>query len=284
MPRVAIGFFGLVTRNLAATLPSLERHVFRVLDAAPLVYEVIVHAMLVLSVADPRSGTLGLGPSNSAPTVNVTVKLDPYSVVRLRPCVFEMEDQGLARHDVVARQKALSQPMPDLWQDGYVSMRNYLVALHSLSRLGRLIAAREAVTGAPFDVVMVLRADTVVLCDVDLPARLHTLLKHAAESARMPPKQRDEGIVVIPMWGRWGGINDRFAYGSRRAMLNGYLGREAVAWEALQHGSHPRNGEKLLRTVLRKVHRVQTRHTSVVVQRFRPTGTGPADIVQMRDD
>jgi hypothetical protein len=91
------------------------------------------------------------------------------------------------------------------------------------------------------------------------------------------------GIVAVPPWGRWGGVNDRFAYGARGPMVDSYCGRERFAWAKLAAGTHKRNGEHLLRDVLREQH-VDVRHTSAVFQRFRPTGLGPDDVLGMVDD
>lgn len=299
-PKLAVGFFGLVYRNLAATIPTLERHVFAPLDRAPLVYDVLLHTLLVLS--EPLGGT-GLKDPPAwlvARNGSGSVRLDPFSLVLLRPCIFEVEDQGLARADIAARRAKLARDIPDFWHDNYRSVNNYLVALHSLARLGALIRGREGVLGGQYDVVLVLRADTRFLCDVDLPLRLPALLKANSMAARasrrarptkrargvrghLSPPSASNGIVVVPPWGRWGGTNDRFAYGCRTAMLETYLGRGQAAWELLAAGKHQRNGEHLLRSVLRRAG-VEIRHTSVVVQRFRPLGLGKDDWVGMADD
>ncbi|KAJ1621045.1 hypothetical protein T492DRAFT_1073518 [Pavlovales sp. CCMP2436] len=263
--------------------------------------------MLVTSepVGAPGGGAMLDAPAwVRAANGTVSTPLDPYSLVLLRPCVFEVEDQELARAAIERRQAALGKQMPDLWHDNYRSMRNYLVALHSLGRLADLVRAREAsaLGGLVYDAVLVLRADTVFLCPVDLPTRLPTILADEAARAAAPRHGaapvlgRDgrrvwvrssgsvsAGIVAVPLWGRWGGTNDRFAFGGRSAMLDVYLGREGPAWQLLADGSHKRNGEHLLRDLL-KTRGVDVRHTQVVVQRFRPIGTGARDIVGMADD
>ncbi|KAG8465241.1 hypothetical protein KFE25_012604 [Diacronema lutheri] len=324
-PRVAVGFFGLVYRNLAATLPSIERHVFAPLDAAPLRYDVLLHAMLVLR--EPLGGANTLAPPAWVTARNGTghVRLDPYSFVLLRPCAFEIEDQALALRAIAARQARLLRAVPDLWHDNYRSVHNYLVALRSLGRLAQLVRSRETALGQPYDAVLVLRGDTRFLCDVDLPRRLPDLVADAdarraaagrraapltaaaaAAAARAPRRQLKRGnsafarravnlqsgraahsggvgIVAVPLWGRWGGTNDRFAFGSREAMLDVYCAREDAAWRLLEAGAHKRNGEHLLRDVLH-ASGVAVKHTAVVMQRFRTLGLGAADWVGMVDD
>jgi hypothetical protein len=288
LPRLAVGFFGLVYRNLAHTLPSLERHLFAPLDVAPLTYEVFMHTLLVQSEA---LGGENIRPENVPEWVTSKlagengsrVALDPYSFVLLRPCIFEVEDQDTARDAIVRRQTALRSPLPDLWHDNYRSMRNYLTALHSLGRLATIILMRERAVGARFDLVLTARADTRFLCDTELPLRMPAILAAERERLSAPVRTRTAGIVAVPLWGRWGGINDRFAFGARDPMLSLYCGREKWAWAQIEAGKHKRNGEKLLRDVLR-LNGADIKHTSMVVQRFRTSGPAAADVLGMRDD
>jgi len=127
------------------------------------------------------------------------------------------------------------------------------------------------------------RADSIHLCELDLPIRIPAILRHTRSSQPLGAKGRIEGLVAVPLWGRWGGINDRFAFGDSPGM-HIYMQRGELAWQALLTNTHPRNGEHLLRTQLRGAHRISVRHTAAVTQRFRPTGTGPRDIVGLFDD
>lgn len=288
LPRVAVGFFGLAYRNLAHTLPSLESHLFAPLDAAPLTYEVFVHTLLVQSEAlggeKTRAQSVPDWVKRELARENRTrVSLDPYSFVLLRPCIFEVEDQDTVRDDIIRKQSVLRRPLPDLWRDNYRSVRNYLTALHSISRLATIITTRERAVDARFDLVLVARADTRLLCDTELPLRMLAIL--VAERKRMLAAKRTHsaGIVAVPPWGGWGGINDRFAFGARDPMLGLYCRREQWAWERFQAGTHPRNGETLLDGVLRE-YRVDVKHSSMVVQRFRTTGPAAGDVLAMRDD
>lgn len=285
---MAVGFFGLVYRNLAHTLPSLEQHLFAPLDAAPLTYEVFMHTLLVQSEALGGDNTRAESvpewvTSKLARENGSRVLLDPYSFVLLRPCIFEVEDQDTARDAIIRRQAALRSPLPDLWHDNYRSVRNYLTALHSIGRLATIITTRENAVGARFDLVLTARADTRLLCDTELPLRVPAILAAERERMRAPSKVRGAGVVAVPLWGRWGGINDRFAFGARDPMLGLYCGRERWAWAQIEAGKHKRNGEKLLRDVLR-LNGADIKHTSMVVQRFRPIGPAATDVLGMRDD
>lgn len=271
MPLLAVGFFGLVYRNLANTIPSLERHLFAVLDTAPLVYEVFVHTFMVQAEEVHVDGQV------------IRVSLDPYSFILLRPCIFEVEDQHMANAEIRRRQKSMVHALPDLWHDNYRSLRNYLIALRSVERLAAIIYARETVVGARFDMVLIARADTRLLCDVDLPSRMAAILVAEHERMREPVGARKAGIVTVPIWGHFGGVNDRFAYGARDPMLRLYCGRERWAWLHLAADTHMRNGEQLLKYVLRD-NGVDIRHTSMIVQRFRPLGLRATDVLSMRDD
>lgn len=242
---VAVGFFGLPYRNLLASLPFIERHCFDVLRNDDVTFDVFVHSMFVTNAHHSVSAK--------------TVQLDPYSVVLLRPCVFEVEHQATVAASIHRRIKSLAQFPSNLWHGDLESVTNYLVALRSLRRLAVLIEERAVSTGRPYDAVVVMRADTLLTCDVDV-------LKKVQFFRRRP----NAGAVCAPSFGSFGGVNDRFAVGTTREMTHVYMQREREAWQALGNGSHPTNSEKLLGRVL---HRSGARRcaTAVVVQRIRPS-------------
>jgi hypothetical protein len=284
-PRIAIGIFGLAYRNLPATLPSFEQNLFGVLDRAAIKYEVFLHAMLVLTEALQTRGVTLSADLLQGRKPSDRIALDPYSFVLLRPCIFEVEDQGLALKRLQGRRGRLPTKMPDLWKDNYHSVNNYLIALHSLERLGKLISERERSVGALFNLVLVLRADTRLLCPTDLPQRADAIL--AREAVRLAPIAPGAppvggGIVAIPTWGSYGGANDRFVFGARDAVLSTYLNRSEPAWESFVAGAHPRNSEQMLMRVMRAGH-VDVKHTAMVVQRVRATGLGSPTLLTTND-
>ena len=57
--RIAIAFYGL-SRNLKTTLPSIERHVFEVLDNNSIVYDVFWSSLDAAHVTNKRSGEKNL--------------------------------------------------------------------------------------------------------------------------------------------------------------------------------------------------------------------------------
>ena len=57
--RIAIAFYGL-SRNLKSTLPTIERHVFEVLDNNSIVYDVFWSSLDAAHVTNKRSGEKNL--------------------------------------------------------------------------------------------------------------------------------------------------------------------------------------------------------------------------------
>jgi hypothetical protein len=272
-PRVAIGIFGLAYRNLPATLPSFEQNLFGVLDKAAITHEVFLHTMLVLTEALQTRGVTLPSDLLRRHKRSDRIALDPYSFVLLRPCVFEVEDQGLALKRIEGKKGRLTTKMPDLWHDNYRSVNNYLIALHSLERLGKLISERERSVGVQFNLVLVLRADTRLLCPTDLPQCADAILaREASRLAQITPGAPPVGggIVAIPTWGSYRGANDRFVFGARDAVLSTYLNRSEPVWKSFVAGTHPGNSEQMLMRVMRAGH-VDVKHTAMVVQRVRAT-------------
>ena len=91
---------------------------------------------------------------------------------------------------------------------------NLAAALHSLHRVTSLWEARAA----RYSWVLYLRPDLRFLSDLDLP-RLRAFLHHAP----------DQAAIATPGFAKWGGLNDRLAFGPPSAMLA--YGRRGEALE-----------------------------------------------------
>ena len=103
----------------------------------------------------------------------------------------------------------------DPWPDNpRLSLRYYARQLHSLHRVTSLWEARAA----RYSWVLYLRPDLRFLSDLDLP-RLRAFLHHAP----------DQEAIATPGFAKWGGLNDRLAFGPPSAMLA--YGRRGEALE-----------------------------------------------------
>mmetsp|Transcript_3492 Transcript_3492/g.8799 ORF Transcript_3492/g.8799 Transcript_3492/m.8799 type:complete len:380 (-) Transcript_3492:87-1226(-) len=254
---IAVGFYGLAYRGLDVTLHAIERHCFQVLCSHGISFDVLVHTYFVLSAHASGSNDSHLVP------------LDPYAVVRLRPCVLEMEDQATVLDDIQRRIAAQGVHLQDLWRDGLRSVHSYLLALRSLSRLTAVMRTRSVGVGREYDAVLLLRADTLLTCDVDVPQLIPVLRSRAmhASGGLM------SGLVCTPVWGTFGGVNDRLLLGTANATFHLIAHREVTANKLFARGTHPQNGEALLASVLASL-RVERCRTSMVVQRVRPHADG----------
>mmetsp|Transcript_2929 Transcript_2929/g.8664 ORF Transcript_2929/g.8664 Transcript_2929/m.8664 type:complete len:392 (+) Transcript_2929:483-1658(+) len=250
---IAVGFYGLAYRGLEFTLPSIEQHCFRILAKHGISFDLLVHTYFVT-----HAHASGMGDSYLEP-------LDPYAVVRLRPCVLEMEDQATVLADLKARIALEGASLQDLWNDGLKSVHNYLLALRSLSRLAAIGRMRSAEIDRTYDAVLILRADTLLTCDVDLPRLIPALVQKGKSAFGRGPRE----LLCTAVWGAFGGVNDRLLIGTANATFTLMSMRQAVAQKNLFKGTHPANGETLLRRVLVSIgiHRCAT---SMVVQRLRP--------------
>lgn len=266
-PRVAIGFYGLV-RNMTLVLPSIERHVFDVLDRASISYDVFVHSMFLRRVSNLRSG-------------EKDVPLDPYDFIRLRPCVFEVKHQGVA-----LEQSNLSTSGTDgqalriqPWGDGLASIHNLLIALESQHALARLIARHARDLNVTYDAVAALRPDVAYVRDIDLPEALPTLMASASTPTVYTPDfgygVMANGTFVRPYAQQSCCLSDRLAFGHVAPMLNVYMTR-GDGWirdarGRLSKGQAVLDGERYLKLTLSRA-RISTKNSIMRVLRVRANG------------
>ena len=203
---------------MTLVLPSIERHVFDVLDRASISYDVFVHSMFLRRVSNLRSG-------------EKDVPLDPYDFIRLRPCVFEVKHQGVA-----LEQSNLSTSGTDgqalriqPWGDGLASIHNLLIALESQHALARLIARHARDLNVTYDAVAALRPDVAYVRDIDLPEALPTLMASASTPTVYTPDfgygVMANGTFVRPYAQQSCCLSDRLAFGHVAPMLNVYMTR-----------------------------------------------------------
>lgn len=208
--RIGIGFFGL-PRSTPWTLPSLEQHLIAPARALGDV-DVRYHLYRQQRVVNVRSGEdAALPPAHYAPFDAWAGELESADGVA--------EAAGLARWSSYG----------DAYGDGFASLRNLLLQLHSLERLTLQFDAD------PPDLVVFVRPD-LTLHD-SLAGDLREVLTRPVDTVR------------LPSWQWNGGYNDRFALCRRDALaVYGHRIRQVARFLDTRGG--PLHAERLLRFAL----------------------------------
>ena len=199
--RVAVCFFGQV-KNYKHVADSVQRHVFDVLDKTGLAYDVFAHTFNQSDFTNPRNREqhLPIDPASLQDNLAIPPTAMLYDNLAAADSAYNLTAL-LARGD----------PWPD---NPRLSLRYYARQLHSLHRVTSLWEARAA----RYSWVLYLRPDLRFLSDLDLP-RLRAFLHHAP----------DQAAIATPGFAKWGGLNDRLAFGPPSAMLA--YGRRGEALE-----------------------------------------------------
>jgi hypothetical protein len=243
-PRVALCFYGLI-RNLDLVLGSIERHIFGILDHAGVEYDVFVHSLFLTKLDNKRSGE-----SNQ--------RLNPYNFARLRPCVFEVEDQNQIRATLM-QQYLKMHKNADLWNDNFASVGNLLCAMHSSSRVAALARGYSQSNGSNYSAVVALRADVAYLRDLNVT----DLVKLKQNERRILTPD----CSVIIHNGVRNGYNDRFAMGGADVMLDVFLKIRGASWM-----QQPSPGEQFLKFSFFPQNHLQHGDTNMRLIRVRNNG------------
>jgi hypothetical protein len=240
--RIAACFFGL-SRNLAATLPSIQSNLLAPLKATANGFvDVFVHALLRSSLVSPRapfacvsrrafrpisllcspsrfpSLSRSLSPIRTQTNLRsgeFDVPLNMEDFLTLSPCRFTAEDQDAVDQEISFESLARS------WLSAAASSScnrvgcfldvgskiNALHALYSLQKVAQLVQSYERSANIKYTHVVAARPDTSFLSPLPL-------------SEVALPRMRG---VRIPNTHQWAGINDRFAWGEARDMLDVYM-------------------------------------------------------------
>jgi len=199
-PLIAVCHYGLF-RDLARTLPSLQENVYAPLRAQLGGVDIFVHALLLPSIWNARSGEKG-------------DSLDPRAFLGISPaCRYAAEDQDEVDLRLAGKRKQVGDHKPAF----SVSARavkydlsttlNALRATYSLQKTADMARAHELIGQFQYRFVAAVRPDTAVFSPVHLP----DILLKASHA------------IMVPNTHHWGGVNDRFALGTRRAMLDVYM-------------------------------------------------------------
>jgi hypothetical protein len=224
MPKVAICFFG-ITRSLSHTISSIECNV---LDPARKLGNVSIysHFFLQKNIINPRSGEQGQN------------KLDEHRLLPSDWIQLEEPDACLSHYDFDALKS-----WGDAWNDDFMSLRNLVHQLHSLSAVTTAALADGA------DICLFCRPDLTYHDSLSRPIK-------RAVSARAP-------MVLLPYWQPCGGLNDRFAICAGRDAISAYGHRIRSAHDFCAVTSSPLHSELLLAYSLADVkvdiHRIASR-------------------------
>jgi hypothetical protein len=200
-PRIAICHYGLF-RDLEHTLPSLRMNVQAPLERQVGGIDIFVHALLFPRIYNPRSGETGnnLDPQaffGMAPACRYAAEDQDEVDLRLAGKCMEVGDHNLSAFS--ARTGSVSYDMS--------TTRNALRAMYSLQKTADMVRAHEMVGHFQYRFVGAVRPDTAVFTPVQLPGLMF----------------QTANAIMVPNSHHWKGINDRFALGTRRAMLDVYM-------------------------------------------------------------
>jgi len=219
--RIAVGFYGFAGRSLGHTAPGIESGLLAPLRRVSAL-DVFVHAMTAVAIETKHF------VSEHTPGGAQCIGF----VELLAPCTYEAADQAEVdkKYDLPARvegTRARSEGVLHRYNDG-PTLLNIYRSRYSLSRVGKLIAAREVRAGFRYHFVVAARPDSSFTSAV--PFNLGSL----AEADIWVPDFAHGHVSIQPdntLVG--GGVSDRFALGRRDAMLGAYL----TQWEQQLNGS-----------------------------------------------
>lgn len=224
--RSALVLFGLVQRSIRHIAPSLREYVIGPLAERGEV-DVFFHSWDVRQLHNPRAG-------------EASVPIDPADVERFLPEArgrFDSEEgfERLISWDPIFKHN----PMRHHCRSddaARVAIRNAILTLHSLE----MGFDQLQESGNSYDLVVASRADIRFLKPLPLPATLEPWEVH------------------LPSFHGWGGVNDRFAFGSphamdvyarRSAFFDGWMlnpGRENPEWVLMKWLARNRVDVKLI--------------------------------------
>ena len=219
---IAVGITG-ISRGLQYTLPSIRKHVFKVLEEHNFAYDV-----LWSTVSNPYF---------------FEHRMDEFEVQKMQPCLFSIEPQEIVKH---TRWKMFCETRGFICRDGLVrniagkvygpgglaytrmdrrhfgkyvtprltQLKNYMCGFDSQSRLAHMIRTRADMNQFSYDAVLVIRPDVAFIRDIDLPQKFPSILTHSSH-------------IWIPDFQEFDGLNDRAAFGGQEIMLK-YLERGDV--------------------------------------------------------
>ena len=230
---VNICFFG-VNRSLSATINSINKYLFDYLDQRSITYSVYGSFMKIDRFSNLRSNEIDQKPEQSESDL---IKFDGIKHL----------DQGaiddLIRWDQVFRYGDTYDQIKgaeDL-QEKNSTTKNVFRSLFCLKSSYALIP--PSLQGRP---IIFLRPDIEILSDLDFEFHLSLLSRKRKKYAF----GETDGVVVLPNWHSWDGLNDRFAMCSSGNASSAYANRFDGLLTYLDLSKHPIHPESYLLQVL----------------------------------
>jgi len=252
-PKVALCIYGLV-RSVHTTRSTLQQHVrlpLRNIGGT----DTFVHTLLRSVINDPRSNEHDVG-------------LHPADFLFLGPmCRFTAEDGDA----IDARELLNASILNAVYAKTNVSypvgtLKNWLRAMYSLKMVAEMAIAHEEKGSFQYRLVAAVRPDTAFL--TELPRQQLDFLFQAREAH-----------VLVPDFHHYGGVNDRFALGTRNAMFFAHMDRLArlkkmLISRAQGLGTYSNSEGLLCRQLL--ANRIRVLLANLCVVRVRTNGDCPS--------
>ena len=255
-PRCALLLFGLPKFFRGRVLPLMTR---KLIEQLPLPCDVFAHTYDLTTTTNPRNRERDCA-------------LDPSEVEAAAPLAFELQSQDAVD---AAQQAALERlkRFGDAWHNDFGSLRNVLREANSLARAYALMEAAEEQAGTRYGLVCCSRMD--VLYVDKLPTDCAAELRRALDGAD------DPAVCFVPNFHEWrlslngisrtGGMNDRFAIGTRAAM-RAYAAERLDSFERFCEAKQlPLHTETFLQWHMRQK-RADVRRMHFRLQRIRANG------------
>ena len=230
---VNICFFGL-NRSLGATIQSINKYLFGYLDRFSIKYSTYGSFMKIERFSNSWSDEF-----DQAPEQNESALIDFDNLKHFDQEAFD----DLIRWDHVFRHGDRYGQIngPDEYHEKNSTTKNVYRSLFCLKASYGLIP--PALRGRP---TIFLRPDLRILSDIDLQLYLSLLF-------RKPKKYafgQTDGVVVLPSWHSWDGLNDRFAICSPGNAACAYANRFGQILSYLDISRHPIHPETYLLHIL----------------------------------
>jgi hypothetical protein len=229
-PNVAICFFGL-TRSLGYTSPHIFSRIINPIEQYANV-RIFLHTFNLSKLTNARSREH-----------NVTLQPDEFRL--LNPHRFEVTDQEEFLQSLPGN---YCQKHGDVFKDKFKSVQNVLCQMESLRRVTSLMMSDETM----FDVVVYSRPDVLYFNTIDIEQLLLA----------------EENAIYIPIFHRFSGSNDRFAFGRVDVMVRYGMRGDTLSTYCRQRQLHP---ETFLTHTLR-THNITIKATSIMFSRVRADG------------
>ena len=261
--KIAIGFYGL-SRSLSTTLGTIQRHIFDILDAYDITYDIFWSTLAVNKLTNTRSFEGGI-------TLNST----DYTLIN--PTAFHIVSQSVV---VPNEYKLYHRKHLDMFGDSFASIKNLLGAYYTMRELDSLIQTYAISNNQTYDTWLILRPDTAIITDLNYTELLHSISMSTitgTHSTSTNDNSLTNRAIWIPDFQHWStqkakGWNDRGAFGPPEVMSL-YLNRGTMFRDGTGPGLDVyNNGEQYLYKYL-LYYNITVNLSSLRMVRVRADGT-----------